>query len=201
MTTAKDRILSSAKKFFAIKGFETTSVREIAKDAEVNLAAINYHFRSKEELFQSICCEFGEKKLALVYSLFSSVEDEKEMKLKLMVFMKTLFSYGVEDSDTLHIILKNIDLFAEKAPEDFKRLFLEPHERLNRFFEEAQSKGIIRKDIDPESLANIFHAGVIDSIRFNGLRKKFYNRDIMEDHEQQKFIDHYLKCFIEGIRS
>lgn len=201
MSSAKERILTAAKKFFALKGFETTSVREIAKEAEVNLAAINYHFRSKEELFQNICCEFGEKKLSLVFSLFNSVEDEKDMKVKLMVFMKTIYSYGVEDSDTLHILLKNIDLFANKSPEDFKRLFLEPHDRLARFFEEAQTKGIIRKDLEPEIIANIIHSGVIDSIRFNSLRKKFYGRDIMDESEQQKFIDNYLKCFIEGIRS
>lgn len=43
-----------AKVLFATNGFEGTSVRKIAADAEVNLAAINYHFSSKENLLKEI---------------------------------------------------------------------------------------------------------------------------------------------------
>ena len=39
---------------FGQKGFEGTSVREIAAGADVNLAMINYYFGSKEKLFESI---------------------------------------------------------------------------------------------------------------------------------------------------
>ena len=35
-------------------GFEATSLRQITALAEVNLAAVNYHFGSKEELFESV---------------------------------------------------------------------------------------------------------------------------------------------------
>ncbi len=41
-------------KLFGQKGFEGTSVREIAKDASVNIAMISYYFGSKEKLFQSL---------------------------------------------------------------------------------------------------------------------------------------------------
>ena len=39
---------------FGQKGFEGTSVREIAALADVNLAMINYYFGSKEKLFESV---------------------------------------------------------------------------------------------------------------------------------------------------
>jgi len=42
----KSRILDSAEKLFGMKGFDGTSLRDITTAAEVNLAAINYHFQT-----------------------------------------------------------------------------------------------------------------------------------------------------------
>jgi AcrR family transcriptional regulator len=50
----KEIIIESALKLFSTKGFEGTSVREIAADADVNVAMINYYFGSKEKLFESV---------------------------------------------------------------------------------------------------------------------------------------------------
>src|SRR5437764_8788872 len=49
----KDRILDAAEALFLDHGFEATSLRAITAAAGVNLAAVNYHFGTKEELFQS----------------------------------------------------------------------------------------------------------------------------------------------------
>ena len=45
----KRKILDAAESLFAVKGFTGTSLREITGLAEVNLAAVNYHFGSKKE--------------------------------------------------------------------------------------------------------------------------------------------------------
>jgi AcrR family transcriptional regulator len=50
----KDRILDAAESLFMEHGFEATSLRSITAAAAVNLAAVNYHFGSKEELFQAV---------------------------------------------------------------------------------------------------------------------------------------------------
>jgi AcrR family transcriptional regulator len=50
----KDRILDAAEALFMEHGYEATSLRAITAAASVNLAAVNYHFGSKEELFQSV---------------------------------------------------------------------------------------------------------------------------------------------------
>ena len=47
----KARILAATEKLFVIHGFDATSLRAITTEAGVNLAAVNYHFGSKEELF------------------------------------------------------------------------------------------------------------------------------------------------------
>lgn len=48
------RILDAAELLFLGHGFEATSLRQLTASAGVNLAAVNYHFGSKEELFQAV---------------------------------------------------------------------------------------------------------------------------------------------------
>ncbi len=50
----KERILDAAESLFAHHGFHTTSLREITGKADVNLAAVNYHFGSKEALLEAV---------------------------------------------------------------------------------------------------------------------------------------------------
>lgn len=50
----KFKILSAAEELFAEHGFSGTSVREIAKTADVNIAMISYYFGSKENLLEAI---------------------------------------------------------------------------------------------------------------------------------------------------
>lgn len=46
----KERILDAAESLFASQGFAATSLRQITRHAGVNLAAVNYHFQSKDSL-------------------------------------------------------------------------------------------------------------------------------------------------------
>ena len=50
----RQRILDSAERLFAHHGVEATSLRTIIGDAKVNLAAIHYHYHSKEELLDAV---------------------------------------------------------------------------------------------------------------------------------------------------
>lgn len=52
--SSKERILISGAKLFARKGFATVGIRELAEDAGVNLAMINYFFGSKKGLLKEI---------------------------------------------------------------------------------------------------------------------------------------------------
>ena len=50
----REKIMSSAGKLFAKKGFEPVSVRDICRHAKVHHGALNYHFNNKEELYRQI---------------------------------------------------------------------------------------------------------------------------------------------------
>ena len=53
MKDTRTKILRAAARFFAQKGFSGTSVRDIVSAAGENVSAINYHFGSKQKLYQA----------------------------------------------------------------------------------------------------------------------------------------------------
>ena len=50
----KERILDEAEALFALKGYDAVSVREITGAANCNLAAVNYHFGNKKNLYLEV---------------------------------------------------------------------------------------------------------------------------------------------------
>ena len=52
--STKERILSAAEALFAEHGFAGTSLRQVTGSANVNLAAVNYHFGSKDNLIAEV---------------------------------------------------------------------------------------------------------------------------------------------------
>ena len=52
--STKDRILGAAEELFAQHGFLGTSLRQVTSRADVNIAAVNYHFGSKENLINEV---------------------------------------------------------------------------------------------------------------------------------------------------
>ena len=54
VSSTKDRILDAAERLLARQGFEAASLRAITAEADVNLAAVNYHFQSKDALIRAV---------------------------------------------------------------------------------------------------------------------------------------------------
>jgi len=52
--STEDKILLAASKVFTEKGFSGTRTRDIAEEAGINLALLNYYFRTKEKLFEQV---------------------------------------------------------------------------------------------------------------------------------------------------
>ena len=52
--STKDRILGAAEELFAQHGFSGTSLRQVTSRADVNIAAVNYHFGSKDNLVTEV---------------------------------------------------------------------------------------------------------------------------------------------------
>src|SRR5574344_2114305 len=66
----KDKILKTAVKLFAQKGFNGTSIREICKDASVSLCMISYYWGGKKELYKGIIADLFERQTEFAKSFF-----------------------------------------------------------------------------------------------------------------------------------
>jgi AcrR family transcriptional regulator len=86
----KERILHAAEDLFAQHGFAGTSLRQVTSRADVNIAAVNYHFGSKEnlvhEVFKHRMDQMSEKRLA---SLSIACEkDPQDLEAILLAFIQ-----------------------------------------------------------------------------------------------------------------
>ena len=70
--STKKKILNVSHKLFAEKGFNGASIREIAKECGVNIAAINYHFGNKQQLIDQVL----ERRLNNLFDIRKSMLDE-----------------------------------------------------------------------------------------------------------------------------
>jgi AcrR family transcriptional regulator len=75
MTDKKEHIINKAIELFAAKGFEGTSVRDLAAAADVNVAMINYYFGSKEKLFEALI----ERKAASSRGILEEISKDKTL--------------------------------------------------------------------------------------------------------------------------
>lgn len=75
----KDRILNAAERLFARDGIDAASLRDITTEAGVNLAAVNYHFQSKEALVWAVIARrvkpINDRRLALLDSCETNAGD------------------------------------------------------------------------------------------------------------------------------
>ena len=75
----KSRVLDVAEELFGEQGLDRVSIRDITKRAKVNLAAIYYHFGSKEDLiaavFERRVVPTNEARLAALAAVESGTED------------------------------------------------------------------------------------------------------------------------------
>lgn len=55
--TTRETILEAAVAVFSRDGFAGTTIREVCRTAGVNVAAVHYHFGSKEKLYEAVCRE------------------------------------------------------------------------------------------------------------------------------------------------
>ncbi len=80
--STKERLLTAAEDLFAQFGFAGTSLRQVTTRADVNIAAVNYHFGSKEnlvnEVFRRRLDELSQKRLAALAAAREAAPSELE---------------------------------------------------------------------------------------------------------------------------
>jgi AcrR family transcriptional regulator len=93
----KARILKAAGDIFGKKGFKDATIRTIAQAAQVNIAAINYHFRDKEGLYGAVL----EEAFRLGFTRFPATMElapGADPQQRLHAFIKAMF-YRLQSSE------------------------------------------------------------------------------------------------------
>lgn len=85
--STKTKILRTAARLFAKQGFEGTSIRDIANSADVNVAAINYHFVSKDRLYWEVNLNAHEWLEAGIEHLAKDSQTTFELAWKIFEFL------------------------------------------------------------------------------------------------------------------
>jgi AcrR family transcriptional regulator len=104
----KETIIKSATSLFSKKGFEGTSVREIASDAGVNVALINYYFVSKEKLFESVV----EYRTLFLKGIFTELINNKSLSPieKIDIIIDKTIERKFSDADFHHLLHRELSL-------------------------------------------------------------------------------------------
>jgi len=80
--TTEEKIKNAARTVFHKKGFAAARTRDIAEEAGINLALLNYYFRSKEKLFNIVMLEAFESFFASISIVFNDAGSTLEEKIK-----------------------------------------------------------------------------------------------------------------------
>lgn len=83
--STEEKIREAAQKIFTQKGYAATRTRDIAEEAGINLALLNYYFRSKEKLFEQIMLERVQQLFGVLYPIVNDTNTKLEKKIELIV--------------------------------------------------------------------------------------------------------------------
>ncbi len=87
---ARDRLVEAAERLFARHGFAATSVRDITKAADCNVAAINYHFGGKENLYREVfrrgLNSLRERRIGSIHRTLAEAADGATLEMLLEAF-------------------------------------------------------------------------------------------------------------------
>lgn len=154
------QILLVAEKLFAEKGFDGTSIRNISKDAKINIAMVSYYFGSKEKMLESlIYFRTSDLKMQLENLYHEAIEPMEKIN-KLI----DLYIARINKNKCIYQIL-HFELSNKKRAVDIKS-FTEVKRQnlisLQKIITEGQEKGIFKKDINvillpPTILGTFFH--------------------------------------------
>ena len=111
--STRERILSAATEIFAAKGYLRTTVREICARAKVNLALVNYHFESKENLYVAVVEKMFEQGPKRLMGLADTVHDEESWRAAIREWLKT----SIETVTAEEPPLSYLSAFIAQAPE------------------------------------------------------------------------------------
>jgi AcrR family transcriptional regulator len=188
----KQEISGKAMKIFARKGFEKTTIQEIADGAGIGKGTIYEYFKTKEEIMAHAILTFFKEMETAFTADFMAIEDPRE---KLTNFVNSSVDMGLLDDD-IWIVFSEIWYYNMRGGyRSIHNLF---NEFLNKYralitdiIDEGVAKGLFREDLDTASIAAGI-GGFMDGIGLHYLLDR-------ESIDMRKVSENFLKMLLRGI--
>ncbi len=148
MKKHKEDLIASAINLFAEKGYNGTTVTELAESAGVNVSLISYYFGGKSGLLVAVFNEIAHERLRASQRLLGPCENLAEFQVRLEFFFKSILDLFSEQQALLKLFLQELEQGSEGADEAFAAAYLEMIECLASFLKGAQAKNIISAEKD-----------------------------------------------------
>ncbi|OXA93107.1 TetR/AcrR family transcriptional regulator [Flavobacterium hercynium] len=184
----KIQILEVAEKLFSEKGFEGTSIRDISKEAKINIAMVSYYFGSKDRLLESlIIYKTSDLKLQLENLLQENLEPLDKVNKLIEIYLNRI-SCNKGIFRVLHFELNSKK--REKSLNAFTELKKGNLKSVESIIQQGQSKGVFRKDIiipliTPTIIGTFFH--------FH-MNKPFFEE--LLHLKTEEMYDEYIKTYL-----
>jgi AcrR family transcriptional regulator len=148
----RDRVFLAAERLFALNGFQAVSVRDITAEAGVNLAAVNYHFGSKDgllfEIFRHRTSELNRTRARLLHE----ATDKHAGKPPLRAILEALLAPPVlwlDPAGDRRIALQFLIRARSEGTEQIREVLRTDVSHLKRF---ADALRAARPDLPPEEV-------------------------------------------------
>jgi AcrR family transcriptional regulator len=191
----KSRILDSAEKLFGMNGFDATSLRDITTAADVNLAAINYHFQSKDSLIDAIVARHIQPVNKRRLELLEASGPHPTVEQILTAFMAPVMQVKVDAVVPLiGRILSNPELFVD-------RVFHKHLAPVSQRFLEALSKAL--PELPPSELLWRLHfsIGVMTHTMLWGRIFPKITNGVCDISDREALVDRAVRFVAAGFRA
>ena len=151
--STEERIKAAARKVFHQKGFAGTRTRDIAEEAGINHAMLNYYFRSKEKLFEMVMMETMAQFFKGVNLMLNDENTSLDEKIDLIVsnYVDLLLKEPELPTFILNEVRPNPQAFVEQNP--IKEALT--HSVLTRQYTEAVARGEITEPNLMQAILNV----------------------------------------------
>jgi len=146
----EQRILEAAARVFTRKGFDATRTRDIAEEADINIASLHYYFRSKQKLFDLVIAQAMAKASRLMGSIFLG---DLPLHKKIRTFVPAYIDFLIENPFIPMFILSESQKNSEKIEQMMDKGVLLPN--LQQQLQKLSEEGVIRPTSMAEFITNL----------------------------------------------
>jgi AcrR family transcriptional regulator len=194
-----DRIVSAATRLFADKGYDGTSVKDICDAAGVNIAAINYHFVSKDNLCRHIIQQFAAENLDSARKTLQTSRNADDFKVRLEIFLRQTIETMIKQKDIVRLIQQELDKPESRCSNLLRDTFTKHTQTLAEFFDQARKDGIGASDVEPLVAASFLMSHIAQQTRSDGVFRKAAGYALSDEKYRNRWVEQTIRIFTGGI--